>query len=517
MQAFADSRQTKLPLILNENVKVGNSLVPTGEPSLRPLDWAEAFGDVMAAGGFDVIIGNPPYVKEYVNRRPFEELRSSSLTKYYEGKMDIWQAFACHAIDLLKPGGVHSFIATNNWITSAGAKIFRRKILAETQVRQFVDFGPYQVFPDVGIQTMIYVVQKAVVPGLTQVLYMRITRPDVPASDVEDVLQEPTTCDFAVQFDAAIQGRDDGGPFTFVDRASGVLLKRIEAAGNYYLKATDMTTGVDVHQDFVVAKHLGSLLKARVGEGIFVLSTEEKESLGAEDAEQVFLKPYYTTEQLGHYYGQPANNLWLIYTDTRTIKRMNEYPHIRAHLDKFASVITSDNKPYGLHRARKPEFFLGEKVISLRKTDTPRFTYTDFPCFVSQTFVVLKPSDINLKYLTGILNSRLSHYWFDKRGKKQGNALQIDAAPLVQFPIHQADLTNAGEATLHHRLVALVEEMLALQARLAPLRSMPTSERDDLLRAIERKDREIDGAVYDLYGLAEAERKLVEKEMARPS
>ena len=64
-------------------------------------------------------------------------------------------------------------------------------------------------------------------------------------------------------------------------------------------------------------------------------------------------------------------------------------------------VITSDFKPYGLHRAREQRFFEGEKIISLRKTSEPYFTYTNFPCYVTQTYFIIKPEDINLKFLTG--------------------------------------------------------------------------------------------------------------------
>ncbi|MDO8671640.1 MAG: N-6 DNA methylase, partial [Dehalococcoidia bacterium] len=72
MQAFADSRNKKLPRILNENIKVGNSLVSGGEAELnpyfgdawqkkRPFNWANEFPEVMATGGFDIVLGNPPY------------------------------------------------------------------------------------------------------------------------------------------------------------------------------------------------------------------------------------------------------------------------------------------------------------------------------------------------------------------------------------------------------------------------------------------------------------------------
>jgi hypothetical protein len=64
---------------------------------------------------------------------------------------------------------------------------------------------------------------------------------------------------------------------------------------------------------------------------------------------------------------------------------------------------------------------------------------------------------------------------------------------------------------MHDDLVALVEKMLELNRRLAPIRNTPCNERDELLREINRTDKEIDNLVYALYGLTEEERKIVER------
>ena len=77
--------------------------------------------------------------------------------------MDIWYGFACMCIDLLKKkNGAECFIAQNNWITSAGASIFRNKVLNETEIKLFTDFWNYKVFKSAGIQTMIYLLKKNV-------------------------------------------------------------------------------------------------------------------------------------------------------------------------------------------------------------------------------------------------------------------------------------------------------------------------------------------------------------------
>jgi adenine-specific DNA-methyltransferase len=523
----AVARRELLPS-LKRNVVQGNSLISGSEEELRPyfgdtweekhpFDWQREFPAIMGQGGFDIIIGNPPYVKEYVNRQPFDDVRGSRLAEYYQGKADIWYIFACLAIDLLKPGGLHSFIATNNWITASGASLLREKVLSETRLQEFVDFGDCKVFESVGIQTMIYVLEKTGTPHEGEVRYSGITRPNTPVSDVIRFLFDGKGGDFAVSFDGVIETGREGQTFTFVDHRDARLLSRIESTGRYRLKPEDVGTGIDVHQDFVTARHLPHLPDSTIepGVGIFVLSDNEKRSLGLTERERKLVKPYYTSEELGRYYGNPNNSSWLIYTDRAAVARIDEYPCIKAHLDRFAPVMTSDNRPYGLHRARDEDFFLGEKIVSLRKTDRPHFTYTDFPCYVSQTFFVVKPTDVNLKYLVAILNSSVCRFWLDRKGKKQGDALQVDKAPLLQIPIRLADVTVSDERELRDRVVALVQRMLALHERLATKGGVQDEERGGIVREIERTDREIDGLVYDLYGLTREERRLVEEGMGR--
>ena len=96
---------------------------------------------------FDLIIGNPPYLKEYTHRSSFENL------PYYQGKMDLWYAFACQSFDLLKPGGILCFIATNNWTTNKGASLFREKIRQEMRILKLIDFGACKVFLNASVHS----------------------------------------------------------------------------------------------------------------------------------------------------------------------------------------------------------------------------------------------------------------------------------------------------------------------------------------------------------------------------
>ena len=168
---------------LSHNIECGNSLISGGEKELekyfgkdwkakKPFNWQEKFSDVFKQGGFDVIIGNPPYIKEFVDKSAFKGLYNSP---YYQGKMDIWTMFGCVAIDLLKEGGLFGFIAPNNWLTNAGASIFRDKILSEGEIINFTDFGDFKVFDEAGIQTMIFIFKKGKPREVYNINYSKIT------------------------------------------------------------------------------------------------------------------------------------------------------------------------------------------------------------------------------------------------------------------------------------------------------------------------------------------------------
>jgi hypothetical protein len=116
----------------------------------------------------------------------------------------------------------------------------------------------------------------------------------------------------------------------------------------------------------------------------------------------------------------------------------------------------------------------------------------------------------SIKYLMGVLNSRLISFWFiHSFGKLQRKVFpQFKVKELRMFPIRAIDFTNAAEKALHDKLVALVEKMLALTPKLRG--ATAESEKAALQNAVTTTDAEIDRLVYELYGLTEEEIKIVE-------
>ena len=411
---------------LDENVKVGNSL---------KLNWRELFG----INGFNAIVGNPPYIKEYTNKSAFDGLHDNS---YYQGKMDLWTMFACQSIDELEDGGYLSFIAPNNWISNAGASIFRDKILTDGELKTFVDFGDFKVFEDAGIQTMIFVFKKCKPREKYTVDYARVEDKNIGLEKIKLLLSSRLKADIegVNKFEAEIQpAKLKGKNLAFVDKKVNEVLEKMEAGNRWFLDKKEVAQGIVAPQEFITERHLeNSNIEAELNEGIFQITTKEKEKLNFTAEELEYIKPFYTTEQLGKYITNPQNNLWVIYTKSDIKTKIDNLPNIKAHLDRFSEVITSDNKPYGLHRARDEKFFKGDKIVSLRKCTEPTFCFTDFDCYLSQTYYIIKTDKVNLKFLTGVLNSKIVAFWLRYKGKMQGDLYQIDKDPLLNIPIPKA-------------------------------------------------------------------------------
>jgi adenine-specific DNA-methyltransferase len=406
--------------------------------------WHLYFMDVFNNGGFDIVIGNPPYIKEYTFKNAFNGLRDSP---YYMGKMDIWYFFACFCIDMLKDdGGIECFIAQSNWITSSGAAKLRNKVIKETEMLSFIDFGNYKVFQSAGIQTMIYLLKKTNPRSQYTTKYSKLLADNIDKTFLDYFLQsdEITNHDNFEKLNFEFEpAKYEDAYITFANDTNESILKKIQNVEHIKLNEKEVANGIHPHYDFINKKNAEKSNGVfKVGDGIFGLSHKEYKELNLLNNEKELVKPYYNTEQFGRFFAKKENDYWIIYTDSR-FKNPDEilsYPNIKNHLDKFANIITSDNKPYGLHRAREERFFQNEKIIVQRKcAGRPIFTFANFNTYVSATFYLIQTERVNLKFLTALLNCKLIAFWLKNKGKMQGNNYQIDKEPLLDIPIIKTD------------------------------------------------------------------------------
>ena len=154
------------------------------------------------------------------------------------------------------------------------------------------------------------------------------------------------------------------------------------------------------------------------------------------------------------------------------------------YFDKYQSIITSDNKPYGLHRPRVEEQFKGTKILSLRMTREPSFTLAEQDTYVTRAYLTIKLNDLSYKYALALFNSKLFYYWLFHMGKRKGKQLQVDQAQLSELPIY---VSSADKQKL------LEDNIETLRNRL-----LEGTDSEELIAKIDRM-------VYDLYELDDSE------------
>ncbi|EAJ5712068.1 class I SAM-dependent DNA methyltransferase [Campylobacter coli] len=468
--------------------------------SNHPFEWRFEFPEILDDDGnfkgFDLIIGNPPYIKENDNKELFANTKK---LRTYQGKMDIWYHFVGRGFDILKNNGYLAFIATNNWVTNSGAKKLRNIVLEESQILSLVDFSSFMVFDSASIQTMIMQFQKIKPPKNYEFHFAKITTQTPIYEDAINLLKNEKTQNNEILSINLTPKKFIDKTLNFTKSDYEELFNKIQKYGKFYLEEKEVANGIHPHYDFINNRiNSNHNFAFKIGQGIFGLSEEEKEKLKLTKLENNLVKPYYDTQNFLKFFFKKNNHQWLIYTNSsfKNPNSMDDYPNLKKHLDKFQNVITSDNKPYGLHRARDEKFFTGSpRIVALRKcVGEPKFSYVDFDCYVSATFYVIKTQRINVKYLTAILNSKLIAFWLKHKGKMQGNNYQIDKEPLLNIPIVTI---NSKNQKIADELINLVDEILKVKEQ-------------DKNANTQELENKINSIVYKLYNLTEEEIKIIE-------
>ena len=531
--------QRELLPSLGNNIQCGNSLIfgkdeelekalGSNFKELKPLNWGERFADIVNSGGFDLVIGNPPYVMELRdNKDIFRQLRATPLgSKYYEPKMDIFYFFIELGIDLLKPGGYLGFIVQQYWVSRAHAAKLRQKIFDETCPLALVDFGEYQVFRDApGQHNMITVFKKSEAKD-AKTLILKLKDAEVSeqaitkalASDVQDQdIFEGRMVEVTQLYDTKTDK-----VYVIEDAVSRLLTKL--SSNSFNLDDTEIQQGLVTPQHFLTSHAIPKLDKPeshQAGEGIFVLTKAEVSRLKLTQQEEKLLRPFHYAEEIDSYYYSPEVGHYLIYTPIEIAKDIEsnpkKYPNISSHLDKYQPVITSDHKPYGIHRARQPEWFEDlKKIVCVRKTKYPKFTVVPEAWYGDQAVLIIrltKHTEISPYFAVAILNSKVAHFWLFQQ-KRQGNQLQVDKEVLLHFPFRNVDLSKAEIREIYDGIVTLARKVTE-QGRESE--SVKSSGKDifgekskELQTAIEKTKTEIDRLVFTLYGLTRNEIQQVE-------
>lgn len=419
--------------------------------SNHPFEWRFEFPEILDDDGnfkgFDLIIGNPPYIKENDNKDLFTNTKK---LRTYQGKMDIWYHFVGRGFDILKNNGYLAFIATNNWVTNSGAKKLRNIVLEESQILSLVDFSSFMVFDSASIQTMIMQFQKIKPPKNYEFHFAKITTQTPIYEDVINLLKNEKTQNNEILSINLTPKKFIDKTLNFTKSDYEELFNKIQKYGKFYLEESEVAQGIvpAIDEAFVI-----------------------KDKNVFSKNEQCFIKEYYTGLS-GKFYSSFTDK-YLIYLSNKNYSgNLDDLPNLKQHFQKYKEILKESkikyktpNKPYFyLHREREEKFFKKgeEKIISQVRCIEPIFVYSNENFYGSRALFFIQTCRINLKYLTGVLNSKLIAFWLKHKGKIQGNLFKIDKEPLLNIPVVNI---NSKNEKLANKLISLVDEILKLKSK----------------------------------------------------
>ncbi|OPZ35004.1 MAG: Type IIS restriction enzyme Eco57I [Spirochaetes bacterium ADurb.BinA120] len=514
-QTFDDQMklfQTRALPNLSNNIKCGNSLIgpdyfsgrlipdPDELKRVNPFDWNAGFPEAMKAGGFDCVIGNPPYVRQESLGPQFKEYAQKSFAGY-AGTADLYTYFIEKAHLLLVKGGLFGMICSNKFMRANYGNALRSFISKRTTIEQIVDFGELPVFE--GAATFPAIILTAnIAPKEQKFIYAPIKRLDFQSLEKE------------------------------VKEIGNTLDERSLTGDNWTLaKAEEIEVFEKIKK---MGIPLGEYVKGNIFYGIktgfneaFVIDKATRDRLIKEDKKSTeIIKPFVVGDDIRKYQIN-FKDRYLIFTRRGT--KINDYPAIEKYLLQFKDRLMP--KPKGWKgkewNGRKPgsykwyeiqdtvEYFKEldkTKIIWPEIAKESRFSIDNECLYLNKTCFFSPNTDI---YLLGVLNSKLIWYYLKKicsvlgDAEKGGRLLQ-QKIYLETVPIIEKEKMDSSQQKIIEEIKSSVRSIISINKHLLELKS--DTQKSILQRQIEATDREIDQLVYELYGLTEEEIKIVEGE-----
>jgi len=460
---------------------------------------------------FAYCCANPPYVGE----KGHKELFRGTLDRYpywqqfYQGKMDYLYWFIILGLSKLRKGGKLGFITTAYWPTADGAAKLRKYILENAKIKEMVFFEDVKIFEHAkGQHNMVFVLEKcsgkekAKERGKNRIKIARVLvkHQDIPGETIPEKLhfltkhfsrhldEDEYEDEYIEVFWSGVkQGElpEEAWNLTY-GRDVHQLLQRIQRRGEPLGSICNVNQGVVSGAPKLSARNISLLTKESIsqyhlekGDGIFVLSSREVQSLHWSKDERALLKPYYKSTAIDRYFIDQSDIQYLIYVTKNT--NIDDYPNIKEHLEKFKPILENKRETragklpwYSLHWARDKRIFEDEKIITPNFASTNTFSYVIKPFYAEfDTYFITKITKKNipesLQYVAAILNSELIDRWMGYKSKKKGEKGKIrvyNTASLSAIPIRRINFDDPEEVELHDTIVENVrtirEKMMEL-------------------------------------------------------
>ncbi len=503
---------------LGQNIKCGNSLIgpdyfagqlmPDDDELRRvnPFGWKAEFPEIMKAGGFDAVIGNPPYVRV----GNIDETVLPYLYEHYDvaHRFDIYVVFVLKSYDLLSSRGQLGFILPNKFFTAEYGKNLRAFLSSRKAVHMLMDFGDSQVFGGASTYTCLLFLNREPQRRLS---YLKASADPSAMNYCESSV---------VEVDQADLGEES---WSFLPSTSSKLRKKFDSfpsLGDLCDIERGLETGCD--EVFFLHKCSGSEVKGRLCVTSKVCSEPfniEKVAVrslvkGSADIQRYFIEsdrvlvfPY------RHVDGKPllidseslAQELPLAWkylnNNSQSLKR-------RAKAEWYAFRRRNYDLRDGVPRILVPS--IGKRLsAAIDSEGRYQFVGSGGGGGGAYGLVVKSSTRQSIYCILGMLNSKLAD-WLAKLANSRfgGGYYSFNRQYIEPIPIRLIDFENPTDKTLHDRMNSLVDRMLDLHKRLTAAGA--PSDRVRVQRQIDATDQEIDRVVYDLYGLTEDEIAIVE-------
>ncbi|ECW8954354.1 class I SAM-dependent DNA methyltransferase [Campylobacter lari] len=460
--------------------------------SANPFEWRFEFSEVLDEGGnfkgFDLIIGNPPYIRQ----EDIKELKPNLAKNYkvYKGTSDIYTYFYELGFNVLKQNGVLSFITSNKYTRAGYGEALREFLLKNTTLLEYIDLNGIKVFESATVDTSILSFEKAKTKD-NSFKYL--------APNTELLKENDFNIESILNFNKITQNSLSKESFTFNDESTNALKAKIEKHG---------TPLKDWHGLNIYRGILTGLNEA------FIITTEKRDEILAKCKDETekertakLIRKMLRGRDIKRYSYEWAG-LWVINTHNgyksksgEKIEAINidEYPSLKQHLKPYYKTLekrTDKGKtPYNLRNCAYLEEFEKEKIVYPETTQGAYFVYDNKGIFLEKTafFIVCE----NLKYLLGLLSSNLITYYYKNfsQGCKLGiKGYQYNKHALENLPLPKI---NSKNEKLANELVSLVDEILKAKEQ---DKNADTKTQEDKINSI----------VYKLYNLNEEEIKIIE-------
>ena len=425
-------------------------------------DWFDPEYMFGIADGFDIVIGNPPYIQLQKNRGELRRRYQTADFETFAATGDIYQLFYEKGCQLLMPKrGLIAYITSNSWLKAQYGKSTRRYFAEQHTPLQLVEMGK-DVFENAIVDTNILIARSGKNDAICKAV--DIDRlPDKAFPPAETLWGQ-------------LHPREDK-PWSAMSVIEQSIMDEMEAVGTP-LKEWDVSIYFGIKTGYDKA---------------FVIDNETQEELVAADPKSAeIIKPLLRGRDIQHWRAKWAG-LWLIdahngYDDVPAIN-IDDYPAVKNHLDSFYPRLEKrydkGKTPYNLRNCAYHEDFEKEKLIWIQMTPQGRFAYSNDGVYANaKTFIL---TGKYLKYLCAVLNSKLITWFVSSTAVTTGMGL-IQWQKFVVEAIPIPKISSAKQRPF----IRLVNRILKAKA-------------DDPNADTGKLEEEIDRLVYQLYGLTEEE------------